>query len=219
MNVSLTPLVQRLLFVNVAVFLVQSFGFDQAVVNFLGLHYPGSGGFYPMQPLTYMFVHGDLGHLFNNMLTLFFFGPILERFWGGKRFAQYYFITGIGAGLLYMLFKFVEFQYKAQGYQLELSQINELMPSYFGVLIGASGAIFGILAAFAYLFPNTEMSLLFLPVPIKAKYMVAIFMLIELTQGVRAVAGDNVAHVAHIAGAVVGIITIKIWGRNRNRFY
>ena len=206
----ITPIVQRLLFVNVVVFLLKSAGYENMIDHWFGLYYFDSPNFQIYQFVTYMFVHADWRHLFGNMMGLYFIGPTLEQIWGEKRFATYYFITGIGAGIIYMAFKYYDFA------QLDPATVEAIM-SY--PMVGASGAIFGILLAFGYLFPNTELMIFPIPIPIKAKYFVTLYCLYEVYTGIHKVPGDNVAHWAHIGGALVGFILIKVWQTKRDRFY
>jgi membrane associated rhomboid family serine protease len=258
----LTPIIRALMVINVIVFIVQSINpqYDRMIVSLFGLHYFSSEQFNPIQLVTYMFVHGGIGHLFNNMLGLFFLGPILEMFWGQKRFTIFYFVTGIGAGLLYMGLKYYDFstleaatnayiqnpnltqfegllqKFYSEGIPSNVYSLLEntsnvtLKESVFVVeeslksvlntpMIGASGAVFGIMAGFALLFPNTELMLLFIPFPIKAKYLVTFYALYEIYAGLHKMPGDNVAHFAHIGGMIFAFILIKMWGNKRDTFY
>jgi rhomboid-like protein len=156
------------------------------------------------------------------MLALFMFGPILEYAIGPKRFLLLYFVAGVGAYILQTFVQAIEvhnitgsfvidqpglistyYQYGEKGQQL-----HDL---FFGPLVGASGAIFGVVVAFAMLYPDMELMILFIPVPVKAKYLIPVYILIELISGFGQFTGDNVAHFAHIGGALVGFIMIKIW--------
>lgn len=195
----LTPVVKNIIIANALVFLAQ-FLFERQglMLDEWGALYPvGSPNFKIWQLVSYMFMHGSLGHIFFNMLSLYIFGPILERVWGPKRFFNFYIICGIVAGLAHL---FVD-------------------PS-FRPAVGASGAVMGILAGFVYLFPNTELMMLFFPVPIKAKYLIPGFMLLDLFGAFNPSAGDNVAHWAHLGGALAGFILVLFWNKNnRNTFY
>jgi membrane associated rhomboid family serine protease len=162
----------------------------------LGLYGFGSGGFYLYQLITYMFTHIDFWHLFFNMFALFMFGTTLENYWGSKRFLIYYMVTGIGAGIIQGLISFYS-----------------PVPT-----IGASGAVFGILLAFGMIFPNVPLYLMFIPIPIKAKYMVIGYGLIELYLGFAARTGDNIAHFAHLGGMLFGIILILYWRKHNSNW-
>ena len=183
----LTPVVRNLIIINVIVFIFQTIS-DDVLTQYLALYNQESGYFKPYQLFTYMFAHGSFSHIFFNMLSLAFMGPILEAFWGQKKFLLYYLITGIGAGL----FNFI---------------VEMFIGSGPGVMVGASGAIYGLLMAFGMIFPNMEVMLLIPPIPIKAKYLV--FLLGGLTFLMDR--SGQVAHFAHLGGVVVGFIVIKAW--------
>ena len=204
----MTPVVKNLLIINVLVFLAQK-AMPQITSQFVG-HYPLGGGFEPWQVISHMFMHGGIGHLFFNMFALVVFGSALERVWGSKRFLQFYLLCGIGAFLIFEA---------TVGYSLyDLNgQVSTEYP--IGLVIGASGAVYGLLLGFGMLFPNTELMLLFPPIPIKAKYFVILYGLLELSMAMSNNQGDNVAHVAHLGGMVIGYILIKKWQNSRDVFY
>lgn len=154
---------------------------------------PLGNGFLPWQLVSYMFLHADLSHIFFNLFALWIFGQALENLWGTKRFLMYYFLTGIGAGII----------------QLFVSS---------GSTIGASGAVFGILLGFGMMFPDRRIMLLFPPIPIKAKYFVGIYGALELFNGLTRV-DSGVAHFAHLGGLLVGFILIKLWGLKKPSEY
>jgi len=158
--------------------------------RYLALFSINTGEFMPHQLITYMFMHGGLGHLFFNMFAVFMFGRTLETIWGPKKFLIYYILTGIGAGLT----------------QLLVSYLTG-MPS---ITVGASGAVFGILVAFGMLFPNSELFIIPFPFPIKAKWFVIGYGAIELFLGVSG-RGDNIAHFAHLGGLIVGFLIVYYW--------
>lgn len=169
----------------------------------LAVYMPGSQYFQPYQIATHMFMHGNLMHLLFNMLALYIFGPMIEMVWGHRRFLFYYIFCGVGAYILYT------------GVQWwELRQMGMDPRAWNVPMLGASGAVFGILAAFAYLFPNQIISLLFPPISLKAKYFVPIMAGLELFYGVQRFS-TGVAHFAHLGGAVFGFILIMIWYRGR----
>tara|TARA_B100000902_G_scaffold400026_1_gene474721 strand:+ start:500 stop:1096 length:597 start_codon:yes stop_codon:yes gene_type:complete len=190
----LPDVVKNLLIINILLFIAQQ-SFPNYLEYHLGLHSFNSNHFNLYQVITYGFLHGDISHLIFNMFPLYMFGRVLENTWGSKRFLNFYLLTAIGAGIV------------------------QLITSDFGLTIGASGAVFGLLAGFGMLFPNTKLFLLIPPVPIKAKYFVIGYAILELIAGVRAVEGDNIAHFAHLGGAIVGYIIIKYWQKNNNNFY
>lgn len=176
-----------------------------------------------------MFMHANFQHIFFNMFALFIFGPTLEYTLGSKRFLQYYFITGIGALILQVLVQAIEVHGVIGSFTVinrdiapyvNYAGFNKLKEIYYGATLGASGSIFGLLLAFGFLFPNVEMMILFIPVPIKAKYLVTVYIVIELIGGFGQFAGDSVAHFAHLGGALFGYIILKYWRIQRpNNFY
>lgn len=184
----LSPLVRNLIIINVVVFLLQELTRD-TVTGMISLWPIGSEHFAPYQFFTYMFAHGGFMHIFFNMLALASFAPILESYWGDKKFLMFYVVTGMGAGVLYAAVNFFFF------------------PASGGIMLGASGAIYGILMAFGMVFPNLEIMLLFPPIPIKAKYMV--FLMGFLTYAMDR--SGTVAHLAHFGGAFVAFLLISFW--------
>jgi len=172
----------------------------------LGLYYWQSSRFHVYQFVTYMFQHADFSHIFFNMFGLFMFGPVLEHVWGSRRYLFFFLFTGIGAGIV---------QEAVWTVQIGNSLNDILLAGGFEpITIGASGAIFGILLAFAMTFPDARMMLIFLPIPVKAKYFVPIYALIELFSGIYNPLGDNVAHFAHLGGALFGVILILYWKKH-----
>lgn len=194
---NMTPVVKNILILNVLMFLAQKMFPDQTI--FLALFPIDSPYFKPWQLATHFFMHGSLGHIFFNMFAVVIFGVTLERVWGSKKFLFYYLATALGAAALHLLIAYLRHEH--------------------GITIGASGAVFGILVAFGYLFPNTELMLLFPPIPIKAKYFVLGYAAIELLLGIQNSPTDHIAHFAHLGGALTGIIIVLIWQRNKNTFY
>ncbi|MBL4670108.1 MAG: rhomboid family intramembrane serine protease [Flavobacteriales bacterium] len=237
---NLPPVVKKLLIINglffVATLLLKNQGIDLA--DYLGLHYWKSEGFQPYQLVTYMFMHGGFTHVLFNMFAVYMFGRVLEGVWGQKRFLIFYMVTGIGAGLIQMLVAHIRLMplmadlppedinmIMTEGYDLLQSgrnwvgvggTINGLIN---GVTVGASGAVFGILLAFGMLLPNTELMLLFPPIPIKAKWFVLGYGAIELYSGFANNPNDNVAHFAHLGGMLFGFIMIQYWKKDRGNFY
>jgi len=238
-NNIIPPVVKNLIIINVlmllATYVLGMKGIDLG--NILGLHYIQSPDFRPYQLVTHMFMHGGLMHLVLNMFALWMFGRVLESVWGPKRFFIFYFVTGLGAAAFYSLVNFIEFQYfsskmSPEMVQTVMSQGAEILnqgKNYTGLAgklnlllnvptVGASGAVFGILLGFGMLFPNTELMLLFPPIPIKAKYFVMGYGAIELFSGI-ANSGDNIAHFAHLGGMLFGFILIKYWNKKTTNFY
>ncbi|MFA6261488.1 MAG: rhomboid family intramembrane serine protease [Bacteroidia bacterium] len=266
----LPPVVKNLLIINGLCFLanvVLESRFNYSLNSLLGLYYPASTFFKPVQFLTHVFMHGSFMHLFFNMFSLWMFGSVLENHWGAKKFFIYYFVTALGAALLHLgvntyevyglntaiesymtnpdINNFILFiqdhkqMVNARAYEqlnsfyrewmtqpgnpLYIQQSGELLQSFIQLkmnipVVGASGAVFGLLLAFGMLFPNTKLMLIFLPIPIKAKYFVLFYGALELFQGISNNPGDNVAHFAHLGGMLFGFILIRIWKRTENPF-
>lgn len=228
---NITPVVKNLLIINV-LFFIGTFVFARLgidLVTLLSAFYFNSPLFHPWQIITYMFMHFNISHIFFNMFALYIFGPTLEYTMGSKRFLQYYFITGIGALALQMLVQAIEVHGVIGTFTIangdlspyvNMEGFNKLKEIYTGATLGASGSIFGLLLAFGFLFPNVEMMILFIPVPVKAKYLVTGYILIELFSGFGQFAGDSVAHFAHLGGALFGYIILKVWRMERpNNLY
>jgi membrane associated rhomboid family serine protease len=228
---NITPVVKNLLIVNI-IFFVASYllrnVFDMD--RWLAVYYFNSPNFKLWQIISYMFMHGNLMHILFNMLALYFFGPILEYSVGPKRFLSLYFICGIGAIILQWIVQAIQVHGITGGFVIAHPELDssymafgqvaqQLYNIYNTPIVGASGAIFGLLVAFAMLYPNMEMMILFLPIPIKAKYIVPGYILIEIWSGVGQQSGDNVAHFAHIGGALFGFLVVKFWRLNRPNNY
>jgi membrane associated rhomboid family serine protease len=215
---NLTPVVKNLLILNIIFFIatyILGARFD--MVRWLSVFYFDSPFFRPWQLVTYMFMHGGFTHIFFNMFALFMFGPILEYSLGSKKFFNLYFICGIGAILLQWLVQAIEVHNLVGSFTINMHQgfsvevVQKLEAIYNWPVLGASGAVFGLLVAFGMLYPNMELFLFFIPVPIKAKYIIPVYIVVELWLGVAQYGGDNVAHFAHLGGAIFGFLMIKIW--------
>lgn len=197
---SMPPVTRNILAINVIAWLLD------AVLARMGLNltailgmsnaafaaFRGPGAFHAWQPLTYMFMHAGFGHLFFNMFAVWMFGAVIEREWGSKKYLLYYLVCGLGAAAVQQLMWWISYPYPA-------------------VTVGASGAVFGLLLAFAWLFPEQKMFLLFFPIPISSRIFVALYALLELFSGVASFQGDNVAHFAHLGGMLFGYLLIKFW--------
>ena len=217
---SIPPVTKNLIIINllfwVASLALPKVGID--LVDLLGLHFPGATDFKAYKIVSYMFMHDphSCAHVFFNMFAVYMFGRVLENVWGPKRFLIFYFVTGIGAGLVQEVVWFFNLRdviFASQDMiNLNGAQIiskSEFL-NYF-VTIGASGAVFGILLAFAMIFPNVPLYLMFIPIPIKAKYFVIFYGLAELFMGVASFGGDTVAHFAHLGGILFGYFLIRYW--------
>lgn len=230
MRMNLTPAVKNIIIINVLVFLA-CFVVPGLADNLTG-YYFASPNFRPWQIVTHMFMHSmsDFTHIFFNMYALYLFGTALENYWGTKKFVIYYMTCGIGAFFLHMGVSYFEIQKMMQTlsdkeiYQVMITGLEEgrsykvqMVELYSAIntgVVGASGAVFGVLLGFGMLFPNTELMLLFPPIPLKAKYFVMIYGAIEFYLAMRQTAGDNVAHYAHLGGMIFGYLLLKYWQKN-----
>jgi len=242
-NINIPPVVKNLLIINVLFFIAKYVfaNIDFSLTESLGAYYFNSQFFRVWQLITYMFMHGDFMHILFNMFALFMFGGVIENRWGAKRFINFYLITGLGAVALQMGVQAFEvyqitgaittnaIDLQIQGQQV-VGHINipglteqerqTLVGIYGFPMVGASGAVFGLLVAFGMLYPNTQLYIMFIPVPIKAKFIIPFYILMELSLGVADMPGDSIAHFAHLGGALIGFILVKLWKDNNNdRFY
>ncbi len=209
---------KNLLIINVLCFfgtvVARRYGVD--LNDVLGLHFFLASDFNPAQLITYMFMHANFSHIFFNMFAVWMFGRTLENVWGPKRYLFYYILCGIGAGLVQEAVQYIE-------YVVSWSQYDRV-DTGFGIIsmadflnrlntVGASGAVYAILLAFGMMFPNSPLFIFPLPVPIKAKYFVTGYAVLELVLGISG--GDGIAHFAHLGGMLFGFILIIYW-RKKN---
>lgn len=185
----LTPVVKNLIIINVIVFIGGLMA--PGIGYYLAMWNPKTGQFQPYQLFSYMFVHADFMHLFFNMLGFAFIAPMLESFWGPKRFTTFILVTGIGAGVFHLM--------------MEYFVTGSMAP-----MLGASGALYGVLMGFGMLFPNMEIMLLIPPIPIKAKYLVLLLGGLTFLMD----RSGQVAHFTHLGGVIFAFILIKIWGHS-----
>lgn len=232
---SIPPVTKNIIIINLIIWVVEAIfpRFADTIVNVLGLHYFSAGHFNPSQVLTYLFVHdpSSPAHVFFNMFTLWMFGSLLERIWGSKRFFIFYFVCGIGAAIvqeavwsLTWMNEYISGIAKLNG--ITVTHMREIVEKAIAsgdhdfmaaiasfknqmVTIGASGAVFGIILGFAFVFPDRPIYLFFIPIPIKAKYMMIGYGVIEFFLGVAG--KDMVAHFAHLGGMLFGIIILLYW--------
>ena len=217
---NLPPITKNLLIINVlcclGAFAARKHGVD--LNDILGLHFFMASDFKPFQLVTYMFMHADFQHLFFNMFAVWMFGRTLEMVLGPKRFLTYYMVCGIGAGLVQELIQYLEYAIKLSHYDGVNTGVAVIpMAEYLNLMttVGASGAVFGILLAFGMLFPNSQMFVFPLPFPIKAKFFVIGYALIELYAGLGR-SGDGIAHFAHLGGMIFGLVLILYWRKKKN---
>jgi membrane associated rhomboid family serine protease len=239
--------IKHLLLLNI-LFFVASNLYGDRLVDLLALWFPQNPNFALWQVVSHMFMHGGLMHIFFNMYALWAFGSPLERMWGTQKFVFFYFSAGIGAALIhtgvnyYHVHQGIDALVAAGQQEVEILNIlaqgkfdtswaqmvpdgvvNRMLDSYFTPAVGASGAIYGILVAFGMSFPNSELFLIFLPIPIKAKYFIPALIALDLFSGVTgySVFGGGIAHFAHVGGALFGFLMMWYWRRNqfnRNRW-
>lgn len=221
-----SPVVLNLIIINALVFFAQNVfsgatvlvgGSEESnrVFELFALHYHKSTFFRPYQIVTHMFMHGSFFHLLFNMLALWMFGSIIERVWGPKKFLIFYLICGLAAGATQMLSYAYDFAHVTP----DINNIEYVISQY-SATVGASGAIMGVMAAFAYLFPNTELLIMPIPFPVKAKWAILGFFALDVFGGVSKTPNDNIAHFAHIGGALVGFLIVLYWNKtNKRTFY
>lgn len=221
---SIPPVIKNLVIANVLVWLAEmTFGLQ--FIELLALHYYKHPSFGIWQIFSYMFLHSLAPfHILINMLVLWMFGSTLEDVWGGKRFLIFYLICGVGAAIFQLGTMAIQMNLLMDSWSAGSISEAEFVARgrlvFNQSIVGASGAINGVMAAFAYLFPNTPMYLFLIPVPIKAKYVVIGYFLIDLFGGINPRTGDNVAHFAHVGGAIIGLILVITMNRsNRRTFY
>ena len=240
----LPEVVKNLLIINGLLYLATMYFDGQGgkidLSNLFALHQFQSPDFMPHQLITHMFMHGGFTHLLFNMFALWMFGKTLENMWGGKRFLTYYMITGFGAALIYV--GYIQFQISNISAELNPELINQVInatnnttitgdPSQYQVslmqklylliktpMVGASGAVYGLLLAFGMLFPNS-LIYLYMAIPVKAKYFVGGIGVLALISGIGNNPGDNVAHFAHLGGMIFGIILLKYWKKKGDIYF
>ena len=241
MNV--TETVKQLLIINI-LFFVGTLIVGDPAYQMLAMYFPENQAFYGWQIISHMFMHGGFMHIFFNMFALYSFGSALEHFWGGKKFLFFYISCGLGAALLHTGINYYYFNdavsilgengfKKSEILQLlnegkintqwqtilSASEYQNFISAFAGTVVGASGAIYGVIVAFAFMFPNAELALMFIPVPIKAKYFVPGLVLVDLYLGVsgQSIFGGSsgIAHFAHVGGALCGFLIMWYWKKNQ----
>tara|TARA_B100000900_G_scaffold299907_1_gene258473 strand:+ start:884 stop:1624 length:741 start_codon:yes stop_codon:yes gene_type:complete len=235
----ISDLIKHLVIINV-IFFFSTFIFGNIVYDLFALHYFENEKFEYWQLLSHMFMHGNINHILFNMFGLWMFGSPLEKMWGKNKFLFFYISAGLGAAALQMIMYYVQFssisdQIIQLGYGTDslnkllneglydpriLEVVNEsdlidLIKNYNSSMVGASGAIYGILVAFALIFPNSELFILFLPFPIKAKFLVPILILGDIFFGFSSYSVGPIAHFAHIGGALTGFLIMWYWKKNQ----
>lgn len=234
----LTDAIKHLIIINVILFVGPQL-LNADLTNTLALHFPKNENFGIWQYISHMFMHGSPMHLIFNMYGLWAFGTPLEQMWGKKKFLFFYFSAGIGAGIIYTLVNYYQFngiydqligmgissseiqniltsgQYNEAVISLSNQEMSEFYSLFHAPAVGASGAVYGVLVAFGLAFPNAKLALIFFPVPVAAKYFIPLIILSDLFFGVTKYSIGNVAHFAHIGGAIIGFIIAWYWKKNQ----
>ena len=236
---NITETVKHLLIIN-GIFFLATLTIGNQVYDWFALHYPTNSKFEYWQPLTHMFMHGDFSHIFFNMFGLWMFGTPLEQMWGKQKFIFFYISTGLGAALLQLLLYYYQIdmvnssltEFGLSGYEIGQFYENAQLPTqainqvgekslsgaynaYRSVMVGASGALYGVLVGFAMLFPNAQLMLLFPPIPVKAKILVPILILADLFFGFSSYSIGPIAHFAHVGGAFTGLAMMWYWKKHQ----
>lgn len=219
---NIPDIVKHLIILNVLIFIGSQFVGGLAY-DVLALHYPKNDLFGVWQVFTHMFMHGSISHILFNMFGLWMFGSPLAQMWGKNKFLFFYLSTGVGAAALQLLVYHLQIQgwvedLVAQGFVLDeiYASLQQQTQSLFHVrMVGASGALYGVLVAFAFMFPNAELMMIFLPIPIKAKYFVPLILVMDLFFGFSSYSMGPIAHFAHVGGAVTGFLMMWYWKQNQ----
>ncbi len=230
----ITETVKHLLIINV-LFFVATYFYQDLMIQQFALWFPKNDNFQVWQFLSHMFMHGGLMHIFFNMYALWAFGSPLERMWGRNKFIFFYISAGLGAAFIHTAVNYFHYESGIQDL-VSMGASNEeiqqlirdssvrapqqffkMMSSFYIPAVGASGAIYGILVAFGMMFPNSELFLIFIPFPIKAKYFIPVLVGLDLFSGVTgySIFGSGIAHFAHVGGALFGFIMMWYWKKNQ----
>ncbi len=241
---NIPPITKNIIIINIVVYLVTNLINTQYLYDILSAYYPLSPDFHSWQIITHMFMHASwheqgigITHILFNMLTLWSFGPALEQTLGEKKYIILYFLSGIGSFLLFNLWNFIEAQQLISQLESSGTDIKTLLLSfmnspqsisfhnqeevdlyriYYGQMLGASGAVFGVVAGFATLYPNAKLVFMFIPFPIKAKILLPIIIVASVFLGLGGNVG-GIAHFAHVGGALMGFILASIWKKHLYR--
>ena len=231
--------VKHLLIIN-CIFFLASIIVGESMYDFFALHFPDSPKFEYWQIITHMFMHGDFSHILFNMIGLWMFGTPMEQMWGKNKFIFYYLSTGLGAAILQITIYYYQVNQVNEFFSdlnlsssvisefylssrlpsdiinnIDIEILKRAFSSYNSVLVGASGALYGVLVAFAMSFPNTQLMLLFPPIPIKAKYLVPILIFADLFFGFSSYSIGPIAHFAHLGGALTGFLMLYYWKKKQ----
>lgn len=236
----LTDAIKHLIIINVIVFVVPQF-LKLDFTNMLALHFPKNQHFGFWQYISHLFMHANFSHILFNMYGLWAFGAPLEQMWGRNKFIFFYFSAGLGAGIIYSLVNYYQFNGVYELFinaglnnteilsileasstndirvinNITQEEFNKITSLYNTPAVGASGAVYGVLAAFGLFFKDAKMALIFLPIPIAAKYFIPVMILGDLFFGMTKYSVGNIAHFAHIGGALIGFIIALYWKKNQ----
>lgn len=246
-NRSIPPITKNLLIINGLFFLAKFVFKERGInlTNILGAFYPESINFQPWQLITHMFMHANETHILFNMFALWMFGSTVEMTLGARKFITLFFAAGIGSFVLYNFTNFIQveqlktvvqgmgvdiqamiqtlkvspnqFEYYLPGQYASPVEVRQLAANYVIPMVGASGAVYGVLVAFGVLYPNAKLALIFLPIPVKAKYFIPVIIGIEFFLGLQNYAWNPIAHFAHIGGAIIGFLLVWKWKKNLNK--
>ncbi len=239
---NIPPITRNIIIINVIVFILTYVLQTDLMYRYLAAFYPFSPFFHSWQITTHMFMHGSFMHILFNLMTLYSFGPVLEQVLGDKKYVILYFVSGLGAFFLFNLWNFVEVEQiksslQSLGFDLagymdgesvsfkgnsaaileQQNLVNQLQSIISVPMVGASGAIFGVIAAFATLYPDAKIMLMFIPVPIKVKYLMPVVIAVSVYLGISGNVG-GIAHLAHVGGALVGFLLAMYWKKHLYRF-
>lgn len=239
---NIPPITRNIIIINVIVFILTYVLQTDLMYRYLAAFYPFSPFFHSWQIITHMFMHGSFMHILFNLMTLYSFGPVLEQVLGDKKYVLLYFVSGLGAFFLFNLWNFVEVEQiksslQSLGFDLagymdgesvsfkgnsaaileQQNLVNQLQSIISVPMVGASGAIFGVIAAFATLYPDAKIMLMFIPVPIKVKYLMPVVIAVSVYLGISGNVG-GIAHLAHVGGALVGFLLAMYWKKHLYRF-
>ncbi|MBQ2507741.1 MAG: rhomboid family intramembrane serine protease [Bacteroidaceae bacterium] len=218
---NMPPVTKNIIIINalffLAMYVTPRYGID--LTQMMGLHFFLASDFKIYQLITYMFMHGNFAHILFNMFAVWMFGRIVESAWGSRRFLIYYFICGIGAGLFQEIAQYIDYAASGMSAYDSVNIGTAIIPmdTYLNMLttVGASGAVYGILLAFGLSYPEERLFIIPIPIPIKAKYFVIGYAVIELVSGLSS-SNDGVAHFAHLGGMVIGFLLILYWTKQNS---
>ncbi|MDB9783211.1 rhomboid family intramembrane serine protease [Winogradskyella sp.] len=247
MRLSITDAVKHLLIINVIMFIgTLTIGNGEAFYQWFALYFPKNEAFQPWQILTHMFMHGSPAHILFNMIGLWMFGSAVEQVFGWKKFLMFYLLSGFGAALImlaYYYFQYSPLEGELIASGISTAEINDMLSNnkiyrditidqkvklqemfdiYISTMVGASGALFGVLVAYGMLYPESKVMLIFLPVPIKAKYFIPGLIVVNIASelyGNSMLSPSNVAYMAHLGGALTGFLLMLVWKKNESDKY